>query len=133
MLPMHWEELALDKDKVPLSPQWDIYDKMDALGQLQIVVLRDDGKLVGYYWGFISPGLHYNTCLSATCDIFYVHPEYRCSNAGTVLFRAVEADLRRRGVHRWAVGSKLHKDCGALLRRLSFEAVETYYWKWLGD
>ena len=26
MLPIHWEELALNKDKVPLDPQYYIYD-----------------------------------------------------------------------------------------------------------
>lgn len=132
LLPLHWEELALDKDKVPLQPQWHIYDERNARGELQIVVLREDGRIIGYYWGFIAPGLHYASCLTAQMDIFFVHPEHRNGRAGTILFRAVERDLRRRGVQRWFVGTKLHRDCSALFKRLGFTPVETYHSKWLG-
>jgi GNAT superfamily N-acetyltransferase len=133
LLPMHWEELALDKDKVPLAPQWHVYEKHNAAGELQLVVLREDGRLVGYYWGIVAPGLHYATCLTAIMDIFYVHPEHRNGHAGAILFAAVEKDLRRRGVQRWLVGSKLHRDCSALFERLKFRPIEIYYSKWLGD
>jgi GNAT superfamily N-acetyltransferase len=132
MLPMHWEELALDKDRVPLVPRWDVYDARDAAGELLLVVLREDGKAVGYYWGFISPGLHYATCLTAQMDIFYVHPEHRDGRGGMILFQAVERELRRRGVQRWFVGAKLHRDASPLFKRLGFVPVEIYHSKWLG-
>jgi N-acetylglutamate synthase-like GNAT family acetyltransferase len=133
LLPLHWEELALDKDKVPLMPQWLVYDERDAKGELQIVVLREDGRIIGYYWGLISPGLHYASCLTANMDIFFVHPEHRKGRNGIILFQAVERDLRRRGVQRWFVGTKLHRDCSALFRRLGFEPIEIHHSKWLGD
>lgn len=132
MLPMHWEELALDKDRVPLAPLWHLYDEHDANGQLQIIVLREDGKAIGYYWGFIAPSLHYGI-LTASMDIFFVHPEHRKGRNGSILFQAVERDLRRRGVQRWVVGTKLHRDCGALFKRLGFTPIETYHSKWLGS
>jgi GNAT superfamily N-acetyltransferase len=133
LLPMHWEELALNKDKVPLSPQWHVYDRRDAAGELQLVVLREDGALIGYYIGFVTPGLHYSTCLTAMMDIFYVHPEHRGRRGGIILFQAVEKELRRRGVMRWVVGAKLHNDASPLFERLKFERIEVYYSKWLGD
>ncbi len=71
LLPGHWEELALNKDKVPLDPQWDEYLRRDKLNQLITVTLRLDGKLVGYFLGFLCPGLHYKTCLTYTMDICY--------------------------------------------------------------
>jgi GNAT superfamily N-acetyltransferase len=132
LLPLHWEELALDRDKVPLMPQWHVYDERDARGELLLVVLREDGKAIGYYWGFIAPGLHYASCLTSTMDIFFVHPEHRNGRGGVVLFQAVERELRRRGVQRWFVGTKLHADCSALFKRLGFAPVETYHSKWLG-
>lgn len=133
MLPLHYEELALDKDRVPLAPQWTVYDARDDRGELQIVVLREDGRIIGYYWGFIAPGLHYATCLTATMDIFFVHPEHRRGRNGRILFEAVEKDLRRRGVQRWFVGAKLHRDASPLFRRLGFTPIETYHSKWLGS
>jgi N-acetylglutamate synthase-like GNAT family acetyltransferase len=49
------------------------------------------------------------------------------------LFRAVEKELRRRGVQRWFAGSKVHADASALFERLDFKRVEVYYSKWIGD
>jgi GNAT superfamily N-acetyltransferase len=133
LLPLHWEELALDKDKVPLDPQWHVYDEREARGEFHIVVLRDGGHIIGYYWGFIAPGLHYATCLTATMDIFFVHPEHRRGRNGIILFQAVEKELRRRGVQRWCVGAKLHNDASPLFKRLGFAPIEMYHAKWLGD
>lgn len=129
----HWEELALNKDKVPLAPQYDVYEARDDAGQLLLVTLRDTGRLVGYFIGFIAPGLHYKTCLTLTMDIFWTHPDVRGGFAGVKLFRAVEKDARRRGVHRIFYGSKMHKDASRLFEFLKMEPVEMYYTKWIGD
>ena len=131
LLPLHWEELALNKDKVPLDPQYEIYLDRDARGEVLFVTLRELGKMVGYFIGFVAPGLHYRTCLTLTMDIFYVHPEKR-GRCGIALFRAVEAEAKRRGVKRWFAGSKCHADASWLFEHLEFERVEVYYSKWIG-
>ena len=133
LLPLHWEELALNKDKVPLDPQYDVYAARDAAGQVMVVTLRDAGRLVGYFIGFVAPGLHYQTCLTLTMDIFWTHPDIRGGFGGVRLFRAVEKEAKRRGVHRMFYGSKLHKDASRLFDFLKMEPVETYYSKWIGD
>lgn len=133
MLPLHWEELALDKDQVPLAPRWDAYARMESEGQLLLVTLREHGQLVGYSWTFIAPHLHYGTTLTATMDIFWIRPESRGRMGGRRLFRAVEAELRRRGVKRWMVGSKLHKDSSRLFEALGFRPVEVWLSKMLEE
>jgi hypothetical protein len=74
LLPLHYAELALNKDRVPLSPQYDEYLRRDALGMVMAVTVRDAGELVGYFVGFIAPGLHYSTCLTLHLDIFWIRP-----------------------------------------------------------
>lgn len=133
LLPLHYEELALNKDKVPLAPQYDIYMKREELGELIFVTVRELGELIGYFIGFIAPGLHYKTCLTCTMDIFYIHPEKRGSSIGADLFRFTEKELTRRGVQRWFVGSKCHMDASWLFERLGFDRVEVYYSKMLGE
>lgn len=132
LLPLHYRELALDQDKVPLSPQFDIYVERESRGEVIFVTLREAGNLIGYFIGFIAPGLHYSTCLTCTMDIFYVHPDKRGGGAGKTLFDEVEQELKRRGVERWFVGSKCHMDASWLFERLGFERVEVYYSKWIG-
>lgn len=133
ILPLHYEELALDKDKVPLSPQYDYYMARESEGQLIFVTARQKGELIGYFIGFIAPGLHYSTCLTCIMDIFYIHPDHRGSNFGFDLFNFVEEKLKSRGVDRWYVGSKCHLDASWLFERLGFDRVEITYSKYMGD
>lgn len=133
LLPLHYEELALNKDKVPLDPQYEVYLQHDAEGSLLLVTLREAGELVGYFIGFVSPGLHYKTCLTCIMDIFYVRPDKRGGRAGIKLFKFVEEELKRRGVQRWYVGSKCHMPADWLFEFLKFERVEVFYSKWIGD
>lgn len=129
----HWEELALNKDKVPLDPQYDIYLQRDARGEVLLVAGRELGKLCAYFVGFVAPGLHYKTCLTLTTDIFLILPEYRKGSAGLRLFKTVEQEAKRRGVQRIFMGSKLHKDSSALFKRLGYDEVEVYHSKWIGE
>ena len=133
LLPIHYKELALNQDKVPLSPQFDKYIAAEQRGELLFVALRKKGELVGYFIGFVSPGLHYSTCLTCQMDIFYVLPEHRGSGTGFQLFKFVEQQLKNRGVQRLFVGSKLHKDASWLFEKLGYMPVETYYSTWLGE
>jgi len=133
LLPHHWEELALNKEHVPLSPQYDEYLARDAKGMVMVVTLRDAGELVGYFVGFVAPGLHYSTCLTLHLDIFWVRPDKRDGTAGLKLFKAVEAEAKRRGVRRMFVGSKVHKDASRLFEALGYKPVETVYSVFWGD
>ena len=133
LLPIHYKELALNQDKVPLSPQFDKYVATEKQGGLIFVTLRSAGQMVGYFIGFIAPGLHYSTCLTCQMDIFYVLPKHRGSGTGFQLFKFVEQQLKKRGVQRMFVGSKMHKDASWLFEKLNYTPVETYYSAWLGD
>ncbi len=133
LYPIHWEELAENKDKVPLDPCYEIYINREKCGELLFVTMRELGEPVGYLIAFIAPGLHYRTCLTCITDIFYIKKDRRNGTAGIRLFRFVEAELKRRGVHRWFMGSKVHADASALFERIGAKKIETYYSKWLGD
>lgn len=133
LLPLHWEELALNKDKVPLDPQYEVYLQRDARGEVLFIALRNEGELVGYFVGFVNPGLHYKTCLTCIMDIFYVHEKHRGRRGGFILFNAVEQECKRRGVHRVFVGSKCHKDASWLFEKLGYTEVERYFSKWIGN
>lgn len=133
LFPKHYAELALNQDRVPLDPDYSIYVERDRRGEVLLVTAREDAALIGYFVGFIAPGLHYRTCLTLTMDIFWVAPESRGAGAGWHIFKAVEAEARRRGVQRMLVGSKLHKDASFLFEKLGYEEVERYFTCWLGE
>lgn len=132
ILPAHYKELALWQDKVPLDPDYDAYLKMDAAGQVLLIAARKDGELIGYFIGFIRRHIHYKSWLVCGMDIFYVLPEHR-GGVGKKLFRAVEAECKRRGIQTLIVGSKMHKDASYLFDQLGYQEVERFYQCWTGS
>lgn len=132
LLPLHWEELALNKDKVPLDPDYAVYDAADSKGNVLVVTARDESKLIGYFIGFLSPGLHYKTCRTLQGDIFYIHPDYRGAGCGIHLFNQVRIDAMKEQVQRIFIGSKMHKDVSFLFERLGYIEVERYWSLWIG-
>lgn len=131
LIPQHWEKLALNKDKVPLAPNYGMYLAKEQAGELSFIVMRDAGKMVGYWITFINPNLHYSTTLTAQMDIWNVLPDYETPGAILCLSRATQREIERRGVNVSYVGEKLHKPCGKLYRAMGYEPVETYYMKWI--
>ena len=80
--PLHWEEVAADKDVIPLEPNYEMYDWIDQNGQLHVVTVRCDGKLIGYHTSIVRPHLHYKSSLSAFTDMYFIHPDYRSAKGG---------------------------------------------------
>lgn len=135
LLPGHHEELAVFRDRMSLNPQYPLYLAREEAGQVLFAVLRDEGRMVGYYVAFIAPGLHYGSTLTGTMDICYVAPEYRRNGGGLKLFLLVEEELRWRHVAIWYSGSKVasaaHPGMEKLLTGLGFMPVDLYFAKWL--
>jgi len=132
LLHEHYGEISTHKDHgVPLEPMAEVYRAREADGSLLMVIGREGGEIAAYLVAFIAPGLHYRSCLTCSPDIFFVREDKRTGLTGVRMFRFVEKELRRRGVQRWAVGSKVQHDASALFRYLDFEPVETTYEKWL--
>lgn len=135
MLPLHYEELATHKDRVPLDPMYEIYEQFEKADQLLFITVRDDaGKMCGYFIGMITPGLHYRTCLTCTMDIFFIHPDHRGSALlGLKLFKKVEEECKAREVDRIFVGSKAKAEASILFERLGYDRIEVCYSKWIGE
>lgn len=134
IFPVHWQELALFKDRMPLAPQWQEYAKRERDGVLFLATVRWNGKLAGYYTAQVAPGFHYGSTLTGTHDLIYVAPEFRDKGLAFPLFRLVERELKRRGAKLWFSGYKVHNPLGMpqLLDRLGFVPADTYCAKWIG-
>ncbi len=133
MFPEHHKELGLFQDRMPLDPNYAVYDEAEKLGRLLFVTVREAGELIGYWISFISPSLHYQSTLSNQLDIYWVRPDHRGKHAGFALADLVKTESIRRGVKIWYVGSKNHKPSEWFFQRLGFEPCEAYYVQWIGE
>lgn len=134
LYPLHHAEASpnTDKPEGALAMRFDIYDAL--ANDIALVTLREDGILVGYCLVFVAPGLHTRHCLTGSTDLLFVHPAVRGRFGGMRLIRAMRDELKRRGVHRWAMGVKndLRNGLGRMLELNGFRAEETGYSIWLG-
>lgn len=113
----HWKEIALWQDDFPLDPLWGEYFKRDSAGQVLYVTLRKEGKLVGYYIGFLSPALHYASCKVLMTDIWYVMSDARGMLGGRTLIRKVIEEAKRESVDVFFIGAKVHKESSLRAQR----------------
>jgi GNAT superfamily N-acetyltransferase len=134
IFPEHHKELGLLRGLMPLAPDYVEYVRREIEGRLFLVTGRWDGRIACYYVAQVAPGFHYKTTLTGHMDICYVLPEFRDRGLALPLFRAVERELRRRGVQAWYSGHKTLNPMGMdrLHELMGFESADTYRLKWLG-
>lgn len=130
---LHYEEVALNKDKIKLKPDFAMYDNYANAGMLHIVVARKEGRIVGYHFSIVRPHLHYVDSLSSFCDIYMLIPEVRTGRTPLRLFEFVEKSLKARGVEKMFTGTKLSLNAGPLFEHMGWTPTEMLYTKFIGD
>jgi len=130
LLKLHWAEIALHRELIPLEPDLMSYQDLERRGQLLLVTMRDDeGTLVGYHVTLIRPHLHYHSSLTGFTDVFFIHPDHRKGTAALKLFRFVERQLALRSVERMYATCKLSLDLKPLFTRLGWDEIERVFCK----
>ena len=131
--PLHWAEVAMNRDQIALDPDFDTYAAFANAGMLHIVVARKDGEVIGYHFSVVRPHLHYRQSLSAFTDIYFIAPAYRVGRVPLRLFEFVEKTLRDKGVQKMFTGTKLSLDAGPLFEKMGWAETERLYTKFLGE
>ena len=128
LFPVHYEELCVTKD-FPLAPDYDAYKRLAENGMLRVVTVRADAELIGYAVFIVQPHLHYRTCLTAFEDIYYLKKEYRLGRVGIRLFKYAEDVLKRIGVNRIIMHTKVHQDNSRLFEYLGYKNTDKLFTK----
>lgn len=128
----HWEEIAVNKDKIALNLDYGVYRELERIGMLHVTTVRADGRLVGYYGNLVRPHPHYRTTKFAFLDGYFLLGEFRNAQVGVRLFQEMEKAMRAIGVECIYTGVKLHRDVGPLLERLGWKPTEMMYAKYTG-
>ena len=136
LLVEHWLEIALGHDQVPLDVARERYQELCDAGTLHVLTVRDAGKLVGYHVAIVAGHLHYASTKHAITDVYFLQPAYRKGRTGLLLFKAVEAEMRKLGVKKLITGAKLHTAggrTGLLFEHLGYRPTETVFTKYIGE
>ena len=133
LLKLHWQEIALNKEKIKLNPDWDAYEELERRGALKISTSRKNGELIGYLDVLCSKNLHYKDHVFASNDVIYLHPDHRKGFTGIKLIKFAERCLKEDGVSVLAINTKVHRPFDKVLEFLGFNLTERLYSKYLGD
>lgn len=133
LIRLHWEEIAVNKDKIKLNPDWDAYHALEQNQRLKIFTARSEEELVGYFVVITGSNLHYKDHVFAVNDILYLKKEYRKGRTGIKLIKFAEKYLRDDGVSVLNINTKVHKPFDVLMEHMGFGLVERVYSKYIGD
>lgn len=133
IFPIHYEELALDKDKISLDLDFDRYLQGENSGMLHVVTARFAGVLVGYHIGLLLNHLHYKSAgMMMYTDIYYVLPNFRKGGCGAKMFSFLEKELKAIGVVKMYTSTKVHSDNSKLLEAMGFKVSDKVLTKYIG-
>lgn len=133
LLLKHWEEIALNKDKIKFNPDWSRYYELEEAGLLKVFTARLDKKMIGYFIVVVNRSLHYKDHIFADNDAIFLQKEYRKGYTGSNLIKFVEKCLKDDGVSLLKINTKVHQPFDNLLSFLNFNLIERVYTKYLGD
>lgn len=133
LLELHWELIALNKDKIKLNPNWAEYVNLDEAGILKLFTARQNGNLVGYFAVTVSTSMHYQDHKFAINDVVFIHPDHRNGSAGYKLIKYAEEQLTQMGVSLMIINTKIHQPFDKLLERMGFKQIERIYSKYIGE
>ena len=133
LIQMHYDEIALHKEVIPLDPDWNRYDLLEAAQDLACITARDDGKMIGYSVFFLQNHIHYKSTRMAFNDVLYLHPDYRKGRTGIKLIQHSEDHLKWLGIKKVVWHIKKANDFSPILQRMGYGSEEVVMAKILGD
>lgn len=130
LLKKHWEEIARNKEIIPLAPDYERYFALERDQMLCVCTARDDGAVVGYAVYIYERPLNYPV-LWAESTVIYMDMADRRPRVALRLLKFAEESLKRRGVR--VVHSRVkiaHPALGRILEKcLGYTPIETVYAK----
>jgi len=130
---VHWNEIAIHKEKIKLECDWNKYIALDELDMLSTVTVRDNGVMIGYVVTLIVSHGHYMSHNFANVDAVYIDKEYRGTKVGSSLCEYAEDICKDRGASVMMHHVKVTHNFGPLLERIGYTKVEELYSKYIGD
>jgi GNAT superfamily N-acetyltransferase len=127
LLQEDWDEIG--DDHLPLDPDFEGYEELEARNLLRIFTARVDGTLAGYFVVIYVPSLQSKGQHLAINDTIFISKAYRGKMLGARLFKFAEQCVKEDGFERLYVVVTEKNDIGDNLCRMGYNKIETRYEK----
>lgn len=102
----HWDEIAINKGVMRLSPNWVSYYELEERDRLVILTAWAADQMIGYSISIEYQHLHYSGLTVFQNDVIFVLKEWRRTGVGRSLIEETENIARERGCHMMLFHSK---------------------------
>ena len=125
-----WEEIDVDRDRVPLDVDWDHYTALERSGTYRVIAARRNGTLIGYNAFFLNRHSRHRGTVFGQNDVLYLHPDQRRGMIGVRFLAESDKLLRDAGAVkvRYDVMDN-SPTLGVILARMGYKREATVYTK----
>ena len=123
----HHKEVSERQDLIKHDLNVKQFQVMEDRSMLEILTVRDDGKLIGYHTWILFKALHFKSVLTASSDLLFILPEYRKGLFGYKFLKWSLSVIKKRKPQRVLIGIKPKNDFSKILKRLGANHFETTY------
>lgn len=128
----HWAETEAYRHGLTLNPQYDTYQKLNAVGRFVVFTARHDGVLVGNSMIHLYESVHTST-LAAKEDTLFILSEHRRGRLGLRFTQYVIRRLTEIGAKELTVSAKVGTRSERFFERLGMQFVAREYHTYLGE
>ena len=129
----HYMETELYADRIPLNPDYNMYQVGNDVGIIHFYTARDNGALVGYIIMMLAHKPHAKDSLYAMCDMIYVDPAYRSTEVAPELIQFMEAEVKGHGAEVVIINVKAHLRPDSLMQKLAYKEADVSFSKYLKE
>lgn len=127
----HAPEVSQFQEHMHVSLDQEHHHALDRLGILDVLTVRDDGRLVGYHVAARMDNPHFHGVRGAFVLHYFLESAYRGHGVGSRMFRVAEQALVASGIECVWSGAKTHLPYARLYEHLGWTPVEMTYSKWI--
>ena len=114
---------------VPLDINWARYQSAELANAYRLIVIRHEGKVIGWSGYFIYDHIRHIGYKIAKEDWYYIDPKYRNNGRGKRLFCFAECVLKDLGIKRVMMSCKIEHDHSGLIESLGYIHYEKNFTK----
>lgn len=129
----HYKEIAVNKEKIKLNPDLNVYRNGCESGLFKFFTIRDDDKLAGYFVVAVHPHPHYKDHIFAVNDVIFIEKELRDKGFGQGLISFAEEKLKDLGVSVLCINTKVHQPFDKLCEQMDYTLTDRVYTKYIKD
>lgn len=123
----HFDEIAENKSELPFDPDYFHYVRLQEAGALHCVVVRHDGKLIGYWGLIVQKHPHSQATKVALGDMYFLAAKYRGQGIGREMLQCAMAVAKQAGAKVFITREKLAHPHDALFADHGFREFERAY------